>query len=84
MRADKFLKVSRLIKRRAVAKDACLQGRITINGKTAKAGSEVSVGDVIVIQFGSGPLSAKVLTLSESVRKDDAAAMYEILGPIQT
>ena len=79
MRVDKFLKTSRLIKRRTVAKEACGQERIMINGKTAKAGSEVKVGDIIEIQFGSGPLSARVLKLSESCRKEDAEAMYEIV-----
>jgi len=79
MRIDKFLKVSRLIKRRTVAKEACLQARISINGKTAKAGSEVSVGDVITIQLGNNTTSAKVLKLSESSKKEDADTMYEIL-----
>jgi ribosomal 50S subunit-recycling heat shock protein len=79
MRIDKFLKSSRLIKRRTVAKEACGQERITINGKTAKAGSEVKVGDIIEIQFGNGSLSAKVLMLSDSCRKEDAGAMYEII-----
>jgi len=79
MRVDKFLKVSRLIKRRAVAKDACLQARITINGRTAKAGSEVKIGDVITIQWGNSTLSARVLKLSESSKKEDAETMYEII-----
>ena len=79
MRIDKFLKNSRLIKRRTIAKEACEQERVTINGKTAKPGSEVAVGDVIHIQFGMSELSARVLLLSESSRKEDAAKMYEII-----
>ena len=79
MRIDKFLKNSRLIKRRTIAKEACDTGRISINGKIAKAGSEVNVGDIVHIQFGASELSAKVLALSESCRKEDAAEMYEII-----
>ncbi|MBN7774158.1 RNA-binding S4 domain-containing protein [Clostridium aminobutyricum] len=79
MRIDKFLKNSRLIKRRTVAKEACDQERITINDKVAKAGSEVKVGDVIHIQFGNSSIKAKVLVLSESCKKEDAATMYEII-----
>ena len=79
MRIDKFLKNSRIIKRRTVAKEACEQGRISINGKTAKPGTEVSIGDEIFIQFGNGSLRARVCALTESCRKEDAAGMYEIL-----
>jgi ribosomal 50S subunit-recycling heat shock protein len=79
MRIDKFLKVSRLIKRRTVAKEACDQSRITINGRPAKAGSGVDIGDIITIQFGNGSVSAKVLKVSEASRKEDAGAMYEIV-----
>jgi len=80
MRIDKFLKNSRLIKRRTVAKEACVQDRITINGKPAKAGSEVKPGDVIHIQFGNASVSARVLKLSETCRKEDAETMYEIIN----
>jgi len=79
MRIDKFLKNSRLIKRRTIAKEACDTGRISINGKIAKAGSEVNVGDIIHIQFGTSELSAKVMALTESCKKEDAAGMYEII-----
>ena len=79
MRIDKYLKVSRLIKRRTVAKEACQTDRITINGKAAKPGSEVKVGDVIDVRFGNSSLSARVLMLSESCKKEDAGLMYEIL-----
>ncbi|MGI6722479.1 MAG: RNA-binding S4 domain-containing protein [Anaerovoracaceae bacterium] len=80
MRIDKFLKNSRLIKRRSVAKEACDGGRISINGKTAKAGSDVEVGDVINIRFGTKEIAARVFELKESQRKEDAANMYEIIG----
>ena len=80
MRVDKFLKVSRLIKRRTVAKEACDQGRVTINGKTVKAGNDVKAGDIIGIQFGTGALSVRVLQLAESSRKEDAGSMYEVVS----
>lgn len=79
MRIDKFLKNSRLIKRRSVAKDACDQERVSINGKTAKAGAEVKVGDIVHIEFGSSSITARVLNLSESCKKEAAATMYEII-----
>ncbi len=76
MRLDKWLKVSRLIKRRTVAQEACDGGRVSINGVTAKPSREVKVGDVITVSFGAKQLKAEVLSIQESVRKDDAAAMY--------
>ena len=76
MRIDKFLKNSRLIKRRSVAKEACEQERILINDKVAKPGTE---GDVIRIQFGNSVVTAKVLRLLDSSKKEDAATMYEII-----
>lgn len=76
MRLDKWLKVSRLIKRRTVAQEACDGGRVSINGVTAKPSREVKVGDVITVGFGAKQLKAEVLSIQESVRKDDAAAMY--------
>jgi len=79
MRIDKFLKNSRLIKRRTVAKDACDAGRVSVNGKTAKAGTDVEVGDVITIVFGQKEISARVLALTDSAKKDDAENMYEII-----
>lgn len=79
MRLDKFLKNSRIIKRRTVAKDACEQGRVEVNGKIAKPGLELKVGDVINIKFGTNELSVKVVALTESCRKDDASGMYEVL-----
>ncbi|MDD7513527.1 MAG: RNA-binding S4 domain-containing protein [Clostridiales bacterium] len=79
MRVDKFLKNSRLIKRRTVAKEACDQGRVSINNKQAKAGSEVEIGDIIHIEFGNSSISVKVLKLSEGTRKEDAQGMYEVV-----
>lgn len=79
MRIDKFLKNSRLIKRRSVAKDACDQERVSVNGKVVKAGAEVKVGDEIHIAFGNSSITAKVCNLTESCKKEDAADMYEIV-----
>ena len=79
MRIDKFLKNSRLIKRRTVAKDACDAGRIFVNDKQAKAGTEVRPGDVILIRFGEKEIRARVLELTQSQRKEDALNMYEII-----
>jgi len=79
MRIDKFLKVSRIIKRRTVAKEACEKERVSLNGRVCKAGAEVSVGDVIEVRFGQSVLRARVLSLRESVRKEEAAEMYEII-----
>lgn len=81
MRLDKFLKVSRLIKRRTVANDACDNARVTVNGRPAKASYDVKVGDVLAIAFGQRTLTVEVLAMAEAVRKDDASAMYrEIAG----
>lgn len=79
MRIDKFLKNSRLIKRRTIAKEACDQDRILINGLVAKPGSEVKVGDIIEVHFGQGVLKARALNLSEHATKEAAATMYEII-----
>ncbi len=80
MRIDKFLKNSRLIKRRTVAKEACLQERITINDKVAKAGSEVEVGDFINIKFGNSEIKVKVMSIKDSAKKEDASCMYEVIN----
>lgn len=79
MRVDKFLKNSRLIKRRTVAKEACDQGRVFINSKQAKAGSEVEIGDIVHIEFGNSSISVKILKLTEGTRKEDAQGMYEVI-----
>ncbi len=79
MRIDKFLKVSRIIKRRTVANEACDAGRVMLNGKVVKAGAEVKAGDIIEIQFGSNTTRLEVLRIQESPRKEEAAAMYKAL-----
>lgn len=79
MRLDKFLKVSRIIKRRTVANDACSGGRVKVNGKTAKAGAEIKVGDIIEISFGTRLVKVEVCDLTESVHKDDAVNLYKIV-----
>ena len=79
MRLDKFLKVSRLIKRRTVANEACDAGRVQINGRVAKASVDVKVGDEIAIAFGNKETKVRVLSLQESVRKEDAENMFEYI-----
>ena len=76
MRLDKYLKVSRLIKRRTVANEACDNERVTVNGRVARASYEVKVGDVIAVRFGQRTVCVEVVTLTENVGKDSAAAMY--------
>ena len=77
MRLDKFLKVSRLIKRRTVANEACDNARVTVNGRPAKASYDVKPGDVLRIAFGQRTLAVEVLAVADAVRKDDASAMYK-------
>ena len=79
MRIDKYLKVSRIIKRRTVATDACNAGRIVINGKIAKPSSEVKNGDFIEIRFGDKLTKVEVLDVKEVVRKEEASGMYKIV-----
>lgn len=79
MRLDKYLKVSRLIKRRTIANEACDTGRISVNGKVQKASYDVKVGDVISIRFGEKAVEAKVLSVQETVRKDETAELFQYL-----
>ena len=79
MRLDKYLKVSRIIKRRTVANEACDAGRIEINGRVVKASYNIAVGDIMKINMGQHPITAKVLSVSEHVGKDQAKDMYEII-----
>ncbi|QPA31006.1 RNA-binding S4 domain-containing protein [Thermaerobacillus caldiproteolyticus] len=79
MRLDKFLKVSRLIKRRTLAKEVAEQGRITINGTIAKASSNVKVGDELTIQFGQKKVTVKITDLKETTRKEEATNLYEVI-----
>ena len=77
MRLDKYLKVSRLIKRRTVANEACDNGRISVNGRIVKASYEVKIGDKIEITMGPRTIAVEVLVVADNVRKDDACAMYK-------
>lgn len=79
MRLDKYLKVSRIIKRRTVANEACDAGRVLVNDKVAKAGLEIKEGDVIEIKFGNNTTKVQVLSVKESVKKEDAGLMYKSL-----
>jgi len=79
MRLDKWLKVSRLIKRRTVANEACDNTRVSVNGRPAKASYDVKVGDKLQIQFGTRTVCVEVLQVAEAVRKDDAVGMYREL-----
>ena len=79
MRLDKYLKVSRLIKRRTVANEACDAGRVMINGKTAKAGTDVKVGDMIEIGCGTRNVKVEVLDVQETTRKEDAKELFRYL-----
>ena len=81
MRLDKYLKVSRLIKRRTVANEACDNERVTVNGKVARASYEVKAGDVIGIRFGQRMLTVEVVSVVENAGKADAAAMYREIAP---
>ena len=79
MRVDKFLKVSRVIKRRTVANDAADGGRVTVNGRVVKASYDVKPGDIVEIKFAQGPVKFRVKEVLESTKKDDADRMYELL-----
>ncbi len=79
MRLDKYLKVSRIIKRRTVANDACDAGRVMINGRQAKASTNVAEGDIIEIQFGNKNVKVEVLDVKETVKKDEAGEMFQYL-----
>ena len=79
MRLDKYLKVSRLIKRRTVASEACSASRVTVNGRVAKPGHELKVGDILEITLGGTTLKAEVLQLNEFSQKADAGSMYRVI-----
>lgn len=79
MRLDKFLKVSRILKRRTVAQEACDSGKVDVNGRPAKPGCQLKVGDLVCVHFAGGSLSFKVLLLKETVKKEEASEMYEII-----
>ena len=79
MRIDKYLKNTRIIKRRTIAKEACEQGRVFINERLVKPGDEVKVGDIIQINFGTGSMKIEVLKVSDNVRKDDSGELYKTI-----
>lgn len=79
MRLDKYLKVSRLIKRRSVANDACDATRVSVNGKPAKASYNVKIGDLITVQFGTKSVTVKVVDIRETTKKTEAVGMYEVV-----
>ncbi len=79
MRLDKYLKVSRIIKRRTVANEACDAGRVTINGRPAKASANVAEGDILEIQFGNKNVKVEVLDVKETVKKDEAGEMFKYI-----
>ena len=80
MRLDKFLKVSRLIKRRTIANEACDPGRVMINDKPAKASTNVKVGDILTISFGNKDVKVEVLDVQETVKKDEAKELFRYIG----
>ena len=82
MRLDKFLKVSRILKRRTVAQQACDGGNVDVNGKPAKPGHQLKVGDLVCVHFASASLTFRVKMLKESVKKDEASEMYEIIAEL--
>lgn len=79
MRLDKFLKNARIIKRRPVAKEACEKGRVFVNDKEAKPGTELEIGDVVMVHFGNRTFKVKVKELSEHVKKEEAENLYEVV-----
>ena len=80
MRIDKFLKVSRILKRRTVAQEACTEEKVLINGKAAKPSTNVKIGDVVEVLYASGSLKFRILNIKETVKKDEAASLYEVIA----
>lgn len=79
MRLDKFLKVSRIIKRRTIANEACDNSRVELNGRPVKAGAQVKVGDIVTLHFGDNNFKFKILSIPEVAKKEDAQSLYEVL-----
>lgn len=79
MRLDKYLKISRIIKRRTIANEACDAGRVLVNGKAERASYAVKTGDIIEVQMGTKPFKAEVVSINEYAKKDDAALMYKVI-----
>lgn len=80
MRIDKFLKISRILKRRTLGKDACDNSRVLVNGKEVKPSFKLKVGDIVLVRFASGEVKFKVENLKENVKKEDASSLYSIIG----
>ena len=79
MRIDKFLKVSRILKRRTVAQEACGEDKVLLNGKPAKPAAKINIGDEVEILYASGSLKFRVLNIKETVKKEEAASLYEVI-----
>jgi len=79
VRIDKFLKISRVLKRRTVAQDACAANKVSINGKTAKAGAQIKIGDIVTVNFSAKPFVFKVIEIREHIKADLAHTMYEVM-----
>ena len=79
MRIDKFLKVSRILKRRTVAQEACGEDKVLINGKPSKSGTRVKVGDVVEVLYAAGTFKFRILQIKETVKKEEAASLYEVI-----
>lgn len=79
MRIDKFLKVSRILKRRTLAEEACEKGKVCVNGREVKPGHRIKVGDVVEVSFAGGAIKFKIIEIKETVKKDEAASLYEII-----
>lgn len=84
MRIDKFLKVSRILKRRTLSKEACEKGKVFVNGREAKPGSQIKVGDTVELKFFGGALKFEILNVKETVKKDEAATLYKIITDAET
>ncbi|MBO5713074.1 MAG: RNA-binding S4 domain-containing protein [Clostridia bacterium] len=80
MRIDKFLKVSRILKRRSVSKEACDGEKVLVNGKEVKPAYRVKIGDIVEIKFGQGTLKFRILNVKESVKKEEASTLYEVIN----
>ncbi len=80
MRIDKFLKVSRILKRRTLSKEACEKGKVTVNGRDAKAGCQIKVGDIVELHFTGGTVKFRILQIKETVKKDEASSLYEVIS----
>ena len=80
MRIDKFLKVSRILKRRTVAQEACTEEKVVINGKSAKPATKVKIGDVVEIHYATGVLKFRIINIKETVKKEESASLYEVIA----